>query len=169
LRKADYPGSALFGPPNFAIGDFGYVASDRGADLWMYDPVTDKWTQKNDVPIGVSNDWAANFVIGNKGFTGGGYSDKFWEYDPVQDTWSGKAPKSGSGMVGASLNGLGYFFSTKGNSFMYNPQEDSWNPVAFYGDRSFGMTFTLNSKIYYACGGNGKDGLLNDFWEFTPE
>ena len=37
-RKADYPGSAQSGSPNFAIGDFGYVASDSSTDFWMYDP-----------------------------------------------------------------------------------------------------------------------------------
>jgi N-acetylneuraminic acid mutarotase len=169
-RKADYPGSAQSGSPNFAIGDFGYVASDSSTDFWMYDPLADKWTRKNDVPIGVSNKWGANFVIGNKGYTGAGGDIKFWEYDPVQDSWSSKAPKVGFGLAGCSLNGRGYFLGLdQGNSGMYNPQSNSWSPVAFYGNRGSGTAFTLDSKIYFASGGNGKDGLLNDFWEFTPE
>jgi len=169
-RKADYPGSAQSGSPSFAIGDFGYVASDSSIDFWMYDPLADKWTRKNDVPVGVNNKYSANFVIGNKGYTGAGLDTKFWEYDPGQDTWSSKSPQGGLGVVGASLDGFGYFFGLDmGKSYRYNQQSDSWSPVAFYGNRIFGMTFTLNSKIYYASGGNGKDGLVNDFWEFTPE
>lgn len=169
-RKADYPGTAQSAAPNFAIGDYGYVVSNGNTDFWMYDSRADQWTRKNDVPAGVNNQFSANFVIGNKGYSGAGNYNTFWEYDPDQDTWSSKTARGGFGYIGASLNGFGYFLGfDKGNSYRYNPQSDSWSPIAFYGSRIFGMTFTLNSKIYYACGGNGKDGLLNDFWEFTPE
>src|SRR5206468_1754930 len=76
----------------FSLCNKGYYGTGDGSgsnlnDFWQYEPVTDKWTRKADVP-GPSHgrDEDAAFAIGNKGYFGLGsdwglYRD-FYEYAP---------------------------------------------------------------------------------------
>lgn len=59
--------------------------------LWVYDPSTMFWEQKNDFP-GPARYGAIGFSIGDKGYFGFGYDKSqylkdVWEYDPINDTW----------------------------------------------------------------------------------
>ena len=170
-RKSDFPDSSWSPPgPFFAIGQYDYLVSILN-ECWRYDPSLDKWTKLNNPPAGVNSYAGANFVIGNKGYTGAGSDGRaFWEYDPQQDTWSRQkdCPGGGLGTSGTSINGLGYFFNYNPYSYRYDPQKNEWMPVSFFAVRHFGVAFTLQSKIYYAVGGNPWEGLSNEFWEYTP-
>jgi N-acetylneuraminic acid mutarotase len=172
-RKADFPDSpTIGGSSHFAIGDLGYVRCNYSNKLWMYNPATDAWAQKKDPPSDLYSPWPSNFVIAGKGYTSSlKDSNELWEYDPAPDSWARKTGLyGGPGMAGISLNGFGYFLGyDSGRSYKYNPKSNSWSPVAFYGMRGFGTAFSLQSKIYFATGFNGRDGGFNDFWEFTPE
>jgi N-acetylneuraminic acid mutarotase len=92
----------------FAINGKGYLGlgSNDGAptiqelnDWWVYDPVADKWTQKNNFP-GEKREGAAGFVVDSKGYVvsgshyangHGNWGQKVWQYDPVADSWTQKA------------------------------------------------------------------------------
>lgn len=56
-----------------------------------YNPITDTWTNKASIPIGVYFA-GISFNIGNKGYFGFGDSgwNRFWEYDPAIDTWTSR-------------------------------------------------------------------------------
>jgi hypothetical protein len=106
-QKAHFGGDWRYYGVGFAIGSLGYAGTgsklDRlnwqpcGVDLWEYDPNTDIWTQKTDMPIvdGVVQMYA--FIVGDKGYVGSGtssfWSGTYWtyEYDPSTDTWTQKA------------------------------------------------------------------------------
>jgi hypothetical protein len=80
----------------FSIGNRGYVGSGFGNytfsnEFWEYNPETDTWSQKADIP-GIPRSGASGFSIGNCGYIGLGmakaviYND-FWEYHQPSDTW----------------------------------------------------------------------------------
>jgi N-acetylneuraminic acid mutarotase len=170
IRKADFPGPKGAGFSNFAVGNLGYVVAGNN-DFWMYDPVADKWTQKTAPPTGVFyNSDASYFTIGSKAYTGTGLGGlQFWEYDATADTWNRKTDSPGNGYAsGFAINNLGYVAGGEEN-WSFDPVNNSWSQVAFFvNDRIGGSTFVINGKAYFACGGNGQIGLVNEFWEFTP-
>ena len=94
-KLASFPGSDVYawGRTYFAIGNLGYTGlglsnSNGQADdnIWVYDPVTNTWTQNTTIPEGGKYN-SYSFVINNKAYIGFGlnlwipHSDIF-EYDP---------------------------------------------------------------------------------------
>jgi N-acetylneuraminic acid mutarotase len=147
----------------FAIGTTGYVGGGWGLDLpyasygsfrdfWQYDPSTNVWTRKADLP-GYTTEHTASFVIGNKGYISTGHHsytgpdsslfDRYlkdtWEYDPAIDQWTKKADFPGGergGAVGISINGKGYVGLGRG-------------PFHFWGGPTIEVSFS-------------------DWWEYDP-
>ncbi|HEY2348703.1 MAG TPA: hypothetical protein VGH64_06790, partial [Puia sp.] len=114
---------------------------------------------------------AACFTIGTKAYTGTGLGNpqQFWEYDATTDSWNRKTDSPGDEYAsGFVINNLGYVAGGSDN-WSFDPVNNSWSQVAFFVDvRAGGSAFVINGKAYYACGGNGQIGLVNEFWEFTP-
>jgi N-acetylneuraminic acid mutarotase len=87
----------------FSIGSLGYLCGGLDTaevihkDLWAYDPQTDAWTQKADLPGSARRD-AVSFVIDNYAFVGSGMDSisgptgttlkDFWRYNPSTNSWS---------------------------------------------------------------------------------
>ena len=130
----------------FAIGNKAYWGTGNNFttstfynDFWEYDPITDSWTQKANLPA-PGRAGAVGFSICTKGYLGLGvdnwgnpanfYND-LWMYDPVANSWSAAS------------------------SFPGTARADQ--PV-----------FVVNNKAYLGTGYFGQNFLLNDFWEFTP-
>ena len=109
-QKSGFPGGSRQEAIGFAIGGKGYFgtgwfesfnpnSTTWGAydDFWEYDPTTDTWASKAQMPGG-KRGWAVATALGGKGYAGLGgngnqnssYSD-FYEYDPLTDTWAAKA------------------------------------------------------------------------------
>ncbi|MFT7160799.1 MAG: N-acetylneuraminic acid mutarotase [Bacteroidia bacterium] len=148
LRMADIPPTGR-SDSNFAtleIAGKGYIGPDVGRyNFLMFDPVTNKWERKADLPFDESFG-SATFTIGTKGYyVGGVYGDEalqhVWQYDSELDTWSqlndfpGKGTYrlfglaiSGKGYVGGGLSKRGYnqsgpFYT---DFWEYNPDNDEW-------------------------------------------
>lgn len=95
-KLASFPGSDVFswGRAIFAIGNLGYAGlglanTNNGQvydEIWVYDPVTNSWSQSTPIPEGGKYN-SYSFVINNKAYIGFGlnlwvpHSDIF-EYDP---------------------------------------------------------------------------------------
>ncbi|HMI63424.1 MAG TPA: hypothetical protein VK518_21055, partial [Puia sp.] len=99
--------TAAFG---FSIGSKGYVGGGSGglpvqsrhslADFWEYDPTTNAWTQKANLPLGLER--AASFVVGTNGYVCTGYHvvppdspsyyntnvNYLFQYDQTSNTWT---------------------------------------------------------------------------------
>lgn len=108
-QKAPFPGGGRVGAVAFSINGKGYMATGRYTkrvnglsstvivkDFWEYDPASDKWTQKAELPAGERYE-AVGFSLNGKGYLGTGflgpneiYKD-FWEYNPSTDKWTQKA------------------------------------------------------------------------------
>jgi hypothetical protein len=73
-------------------------------DFWEYNPISNNWTQKNDLPF-IGKSASCSFVIGNFGYVVGGetygpsqnYADT-WAYNPINDSWSQKQDYLGNGV-----------------------------------------------------------------------
>ncbi len=154
-------------------------------DLWEYDPVTDTWTQKNNLP-GLAREAAAAFSIGNKIYIGTGtdglFLNDFWEYDISTAAWTQKTNVPGglrADGCGFSIGNFGYIgfgeitgSTTFVNDFwQYNPALNSWMqktglPASGRDEPAF---FAITNKGYVGLGGAGGINMFNDFWEYTPD
>ncbi|HPB25871.1 MAG TPA: kelch repeat-containing protein [Bacteroidales bacterium] len=121
-QKADYGGPARYDAQGFSIGNKGYIGggiSDTGPpflqiDFWEYDPDSNTWTQKANLPEYRCN--AAGFSIGNSGYFCAGVNDisqlnDLIEWDQSKNIWTHKASLTAQVRVvpiGFSIGNKGY-------------------------------------------------------------
>jgi N-acetylneuraminic acid mutarotase len=182
-EKANFPGNASQGAATFTIGNKGYVFGGLNYDTpntmaskqtWEYDPQSDAWEQKEDLPGLYGRVSAEGFSIGNKGYcVNGGYNylnngtpataylKSLLQYDAVADHWTYKTAFPGqarwntnvfvtSGVAyagGGSVSGSGF-----NDYYKYNPGTNAWTqiaspPVLTNYNPSL-LTFSLNGKGY---------------------
>ena len=166
----------------FSIGSFGYLCGGLGTsetihkDLWAYDPQTDVWTQKSDLPGSARRD-AVSFVIDNYAFVGSGMDSisgptgttlkDFWRYDPTTNTWSAIADFPGAGgngvyfATGFATGGKGYLCGGKTGPNLYSnqlweykPSNNQWIQRANFpgGVRYQMLSFVVGNKAYVGMG-----------------
>ncbi|MFC1712818.1 sigma-70 family RNA polymerase sigma factor [Candidatus Poribacteria bacterium] len=148
-----------------------------------YDPKTEKWTKKSDMPTKRAH--LALCVVKGKIYAIGGYitNDVFTsaveEYDPETDTWTKKAdmPTDRAVFAAAAVNGkiyaiggntgkwlVGPFLSTVEE---YDPVTDIWTKKADMPiERTELAASALNGKIYVVGGGSPK--FLPTVLEYDP-
>ena len=188
-KKADVPNthSARSFGVGFAIGNFGYVTTGQDDDdqskvfndLWQYDPSTDKWTRKADLP-GVARDGAVGFAVAGKGYVGGGsdakynYPSDFYSYDPTTDKWTKEndlptgPPMYQPNIIFPATFVIGnYAYMATGSVnnletrdlYRYDPSADTWAKKAPLPDsaRQAATGFSLYGKGYVGLGMVGYD------------
>ncbi len=101
IQRAFFPPGARFACVGFSIGTKGYIGTGEQStapsgsknDLWEYNPATNSWLQRANVP-GPARLAACGFSLAGKGYIGTGedfqsgnnFSD-FHKYDPTTNTW----------------------------------------------------------------------------------
>jgi hypothetical protein len=112
-------------------GEDGFTFSNH---TWAYDPVSDSWTQKADVPSpGVGESFGSAVAIGGTIYVFGGNESgqTLWKYDVASDAWSQGAPlpvfneESAVAAIGGKIYiayGSGFFNQT----WEYDPATDSY-------------------------------------------
>ncbi len=192
-QKNDFPGQFRYTPVSFAIGNKGYIGTgnyrispaydaEYQNDFWEYDPGTDIWTRKADVPQqGRTN--ACGFSIGNKGYIGTGFYyydtrlNDFWEYDPSTNIWTRKAdipatPRFGAQALSIDDKGYvmqGWYYSALNDTWEYDPASNSWTQkTSMPGTaRNSGIAFSINHRGYIGLGSDAV-GALRDIWQYSP-
>lgn len=205
-QKADFGGVSREGGVGFSIGDKGYLGTGENGDewpftfndFWEYDPLTNTWTRKADLPGGSRGRYTAvAFTIGSKGYVGlGSYFgiydpfcwDDFWEYDPVANAWTKKADFGGGARASAmafavdnkGYAGTGSFFEeVNGQTFytrykdfwQYDPVLNVWTRKADFpvGERFSASGFSVLDKGYLSLGFDVVSGTTKkDLWEYDP-
>ncbi|PYI82047.1 MAG: hypothetical protein DME26_18740, partial [Verrucomicrobia bacterium] len=131
----------------YAIGGVNHPGVDTEVltTVEEYDPATDLWTRRSDMPT--SRNWAAGAVVNGKIYVSGG--DRTYlstprktleEYDPGLDTWTQKAamPTARSSHAAAAVDGKIYVIgglTTLGAAPLptveaYDPITDTWERKA---------------------------------------
>jgi N-acetylneuraminic acid mutarotase len=187
-QKSSLPASGRHRASSCAIGNRGYVGlghyNSTGEvvfnDWWEFDPGSNAWTQKANLPAS-PRFGAVALGIGNYGYIIQGNDGNInlsdsWKYDPASNSWSAIAnfPGAAGGKAsGAVVNGKAYVGNSEATNawHVYDPILNSWNPCAnFPGpQRNFSSIFTLNSKIYLGTGITfNYTTMYNDFWCYDP-
>lgn len=188
--KAPFPGNSGTGTyysTGFSMLGKGYFfcgkdgPSNYSDNLWEYDPITNSWLQKADLP-GPKRYGAIAFVIGNYAYCGTGTDENilvndFYRYDPATNTWLTLNNFPGTGRFSCSsftIGGKGYMLlgtdgGYKDELWQYDAALDYWFPKASLpgGARRSAGAFAISGKGY-AGTGKGLTGTRRDFWEYLP-
>lgn len=152
-------------------------------DTWEFDPLTDTWTQKADLPA-IGRTGASGFTIGSKGYVGLGFFQKypqlsflsdFWQFDPAMNQWTqlGDFPDGArTGASGFATQTKGYIVAgydgtqTRSTLWEYDPLDDSWLQKANYPGNVFVSLagFVVDENLYLGCGGKNDK---NEFWRYN--
>ena len=142
--------------------------SDVHCSVEVYDPQTDTWSNKSDMPT--ARVWFTTSVVEGKIYAIGGILvtkevlSTVEVYDPATDTWTTKSPMPTprAGHVAAVVDGIIYVIG--GGSFetgkegytlveAYNPSTDTWSTTEdIPAKRAFACADTMNGKIYVLGG-----------------
>ncbi|HUU19025.1 MAG TPA: kelch repeat-containing protein [Sedimentisphaerales bacterium] len=130
-----------------------------------YDPTTDTWTPKADMPTGRS--FSSTCVVDGKIYVIGGSmgaTAAVEALDPATDTWTRKAPMPtaryllGTSLVGGKIYAIGgYHHSINGPIYstveVYDPQTDTWTKGVDIPVTTAGMSTSVVDEKIYVIGG----------------
>lgn len=144
-----------------------------GAYHYEYDPATDTYLQKYNIPSGRT--WGTCAVVNNRIYLIGGYNNGGTNtnqvLDPVNDTWSTAAPLpvsiygatrespviDGKIHVTHGWNNV-YFYTT---NFMYDPETNTWSQRGSANHARDGVACGVVSNKLYVVG--GRNVMVNTF------
>jgi N-acetylneuraminic acid mutarotase len=174
--KSDMPTSRGFHSANVVDGKIYVIGGSRNSGpsvnhvrtVEVYDPATDTWTQKGDMPRNTAAGFSS--VVDGKIYYIGGYghlsSQRVDEYDPSTDTWTMKSemPTGRHALSTSTLGGKIYAiggYDPSGPGYpnvvaveVYDPATDTWTtapgdiPTGRFGPR----TCVVDGKIYVIGG-----------------
>lgn len=182
-RKADFPGTARIFAAGLSVNNKIYYGTGQGApvggvnaykDWWEYNPATNTWAAKKDVPFGIIAN-AQAFTIGTKGYFGAtpysNPSNGFWEYDAATDNWTRLSDYPGQSNYYASsfvINGKGYVAAGIGNEcWEFDTSLNTWTQRTSHPyHRTSGIGFAIGNKGYLTTG-SSRVYMDKDTWEFS--
>lgn len=180
-------GGGIYYASGFAVNDKGYLVCGKlgpsyySNELWEYNPATDDWVKKSNIPGGTRYGVTA-FAVNGKGYVGCGadenyFLNTFYEYDPATDDWTEKAPFPGSprfNAIGFAIGERGFIgFGTDGgyqkDLYEYNPATDSWMTKASLpaSERRSCVVFVIDGAAY-AGTGKAADGVKRGMFKYKP-
>ena len=193
----------------YFVGGRGYIKSEAYfLDTWQFDPEHNSWKQYASVPAKKGRYYGVAFAATGadgktKGYYGTGMGKSaelfkdFYEFDPegmtqvsgttgtvkeLPGVWVATDSLPGEpiyGMVGFTINGVGYVGAgqTKNQGYAntyysYNPdkpQGERWQIVEHINPakRCFGSVFVIDNRAYIV-GGIGNGNYVRDFERFDP-
>jgi hypothetical protein len=174
-QKAGYYGAQLVYQFTFTLADKCYFGCGTKfdsigpgfyyRDFWMFDPVTNSYTQQADFG-GTGRANAIGFAVNGKGYAGTcpfcPIPLDFWEYEPASNTWNQKADvplQLSYGVDRKSFPTMNYgYVLVLGNGspaglWQYDPANDAWQqkspcPVSLMG----GMHFSIGTNLFFGIG-----------------
>ena len=172
----------------FSSGGKGYYVPTEGANIWEYDPGTDEWTKKSQIPGTTSRDTEI-FELNGKVYVyglAGNLAGKMYVYQPSSDSWETVVTEDGptveSGFASLSVSNLGYVVmggtvttnamgdpissTITGNVWEYNPEINKWTRKEdFPGvNRTRMFSFVLEGSGFVGSGFNSNRQFQKDIW-----
>ncbi|MBN2314543.1 MAG: hypothetical protein JXM79_11480 [Sedimentisphaerales bacterium] len=189
-QKSDMPTprwthtSAMVGGKIYVIGGLTSQPGERAlSTVEEYDPSTNTWARKADMPTARGNMVGSSAVVDGKIYVIGGDDNVSWawptveEYDPATDTWTRKTdmPTSRWGLATCTVNGKIYAIGGAPTSYtglnaveQYNPIADTWTRKANMPTGLWGLCAkVVNGKIYAFGGRTGTTAVPNTY-EYDP-
>ena len=193
--KAALPGSGRKYAAVFVWNDKIYIAGGRNSDsyggntvakeLWQYDPVTDQWLRKTDLPFGAEEGCYA-VHIGNKFYIPTTSMYGTHEYDPTTDTWrffndnffipnavpySDKNFALGYTIGGGSMGQATGIVRRYAINYLGIPigEDYAQAPVGGYLNIMKAFGAVINNELYYGMGYNLSGGVAvqsTQFWRY---
>lgn len=175
------------GAVSFTINGKVYIGLGKNGstyhqDLWMYDTISETWTQKADF-VGIGRIGAFSMVMNNKAIigtgelAGGSRTNTVYKYEPGSNSWTALTDFSGgvrSYASAFSIGTRGFVVGGDDGSFQndlweYNINSDTWiGRQAFPGvARMKAVAFTIGANAYYGTGDIGAGTFAVDFWEYN--
>jgi len=175
---------------SFVISGKGYICGgDKTGnfavykDVREYNPATDTWTKKADLPIAM--DGAFSCSVNGKGYVIGGFNgsvalSSVYEYDPVANIWTSKASYPGGQAIfpaGFVINnkiyvGIGSMSGMAGTNlfYEYNPATNIWAQKANFpgGVRQASIGFAIGNIGYIGGGEQNYSTMYYDFYKYSP-
>lgn len=186
IPKADLGGVGRYGAISFVLNDKAYVGTgvdgvaDILNDLWQYDPLTNAWIQKANIPVGRYG--AVGFsLMGNgyvaTGFSNSQYLDDVWKYIPSSNQWVQKNDFPGSlryysTAVANETFQTAYLiggYPESNDVWYYLPGSDTWVQLGNFPKTIYGAVgFLLEG---YLCVGSGvqNGSYSGDFYYYDPQ
>ena len=202
VQKKTMPGTPRCYAVGASMNKMGYVGTgadnpdgDNAVfhDWWQYDPGTDSWTQKQNLPFSggvyAMTSFTSPASAGSKIFVGSGRSpidndhSEFYQYDPVADSWTTIAPmpNARSYAVGMSIPQGGIVATGYNNQhgtslndiWEYNFTSKTWGQITLNvpgGARQQAAGFAIGNILYVGGGyytniyTSPGQTLKNDFW-----
>jgi N-acetylneuraminic acid mutarotase len=190
-RLADWPNpgfgfTLVVGDLLCAVGGFKNLDEPIRREVDCYDPSTDQWSARDQVPVNYAGFWPVS--LGDKVYIFGGIAadwsllDEAWVYDSTKDQWSQLAPLPFGFSVGGVVSYDNKFYlvgGLKGSSvdqaaldgdkgtdmLIYDVVADSWStgpdmphPRMFYGTDAIAD----HIGVFF---GIGDDGPLAEFYD----
>jgi hypothetical protein len=182
VQKSTFPSIGQSEPLSFSIYDKGYIGItsdmvDNTGEFWEFDPKSNLWKRKADLPTDGFLFQSPHFVICDKAYIVIG--NHLWQYDQVLNKWSRKSDVPGEdkrAAFGFSIGSKGYIgggFYNGTSLWEYDAFLDQWkqkkdHPVLGYGcNQGYetcsmgGISFTIKNKAYVT-------GTNMYFWEYNP-
>jgi len=175
--KADMPTPRACVSTSAVNGKIYAIGGSSGYSAWYfglstveeYDPATDTWTRKADMPTGKTyfSTSAVNgkiYAIGGTRAGGQNHVSSVEEYDPATDTWTRKAdmPTARSGFTTSTVNdkiyaiggwvGSSTYLSTVEE---YDPVTDTWTTKSRMPRVKYVLSSSVVDGKIYAVGGYG--------------
>jgi hypothetical protein len=155
--------STTTGNTGYTVGGYNGFTFLPSAETWAYNPITDRWARRADLPAGRFT--LVAWGLGSKGYAGGGLTNSnadpladYWSYDPVADVWAAIAPLGGGAKgwaTGFALNGKGYLLSGTGPLATAAPSSELWE----YTPALLATTSAVDTAL--GCWPNPTTGVLH--------
>lgn len=163
---ANSNGAVAIGNKIYVSGGFTRVMVDGQwrlqpvRSLYVYDPATNQWTRKRNMPI-VTTDGFSDAHQGllyvaasclDETYCGAGFGlGALWRYNPATDRWTllRSSPHRGPGPGGGVIGGKLYVISDVGELGIYDPASNQWSsgPRPFNEFCSF-PAFAVRGKLF---------------------
>jgi N-acetylneuraminic acid mutarotase len=191
-RKADMPTPRHSLATNVVDGKIYAIAGHKGSlafdraipvpNVEVYDPATDTWEKREDMPY-VPHYLVSTGVVDGKIYFARGSAT--YEYDPVTDTWKldrARMPTTRIFARGAVANDRFYVISGYHGDFditnresvglvveAYDPFTDTWATRAPMVEREAEFGIAVSDGKIYTFGGLSVDMVVSTVEEYTPE
>lgn len=194
VKKSYYPSPDRLTVMGFAVNGKiytggGYTGGSWLNDFWEYDPLTDIWTNKGNLPGSASNrTYGVAFAINGKGYiglgvenytpTGGTPLGDLWEYDPSSGSWTQKSnfPSTARGRAESFVidNKAYVIGGNTGSTYVpevweYDPLSDKWTQKSNLPTPgiAYPFVFSIGNKGYISCGLQ-TTGATKETYEYDP-